>query len=131
MKKLSELSLETMLTVKHQFDGEMDIMSKKGYLNSAYFLDYPAEPFTTVTVADKTVVRFDIDGIIERLSEDETYEDWEEDVWYDIEHSNIDIKAIEKAFNDIFENNPTYWEGEVVEIDIIPEQCEKPQEAAL
>lgn len=60
--KLSELSMDAMLTVGHRDDGNIAVMSKEDFLNSAYFLDYPVEPF--------------------------------------------------------MEANPTYWEGEPIEVDI-------------
>ena len=118
MKKLSELPIDTMLTVS---TGET-IMTKEYFLDSAEFLDYPRELFPDVTIAEKTFVTFDLPAIIERLGEDETYEDWETDVWNDIGRS-MKKKIIDEAvdeLNRIFKNNPTYWEGEPVEIDMSP-----------
>jgi hypothetical protein len=81
MKKLSELDMDTMLTVQHQSDGDFSIMTKRDYLDSAEYLDFPVEPLTAVTVAEKTIANFDLYSMLEWIGEDECYEDWAEDVW--------------------------------------------------
>lgn len=121
MKKLSELSMDTMLCVGHQNDGEFDVMSKDDYLRSSQFIDYPAEPFTSVCLADKSVLTFDLFDAIERIGDDSSYEDWDEDVYNDIKDLP-ETKAFLEKFKEVSERNPTYWEGEAVDIDMIPEK---------
>ncbi|KAF5050635.1 hypothetical protein DSECCO2_427320 [anaerobic digester metagenome] len=121
MKKLSELSMDTMLCVGHQNDREFDVMPKEDYLRSYQFLDYPAEPFTSVCLADKSVLTFDLFDAIERIGDGSSYEGWDEDVYNDIKDLP-ETKAFLEKFKEVSERNPTYWEGEAVEIDMIPEQ---------
>ncbi len=116
--KLSELSMDAMLTVRHRDDGNISVMSKEDFLNSAYFLDYPVEPFPKITLAQKSVVRFDLYSVLEMLGEDETYEDWLSNVWYDLKRSQIDLDTFDAEMTRIMEANPTYWEGEPIEVDI-------------
>lgn len=75
--KLSELSMDAMLTVRHRDDGNISVMSKEDFLNSAYF-----------------------------------------NVWYDLKRSQIDLDTFDAEMTRIMEANPTYWEGEPIEVDI-------------
>ena len=117
MIKLSELPQDTMLTVESNHSGEIFIMTKEDFLNSSYFLDYPVEPFPKVTVADKTVVKFSLWNYIKWLGEDETHESWADDVYDDLMYYP-ETKAFIDTIKQVFENNPTYWEGNLVEIDM-------------
>lgn len=118
MKKLSELSEDTMLTVEHRNDGEMEIMSVKDYYDSCYYLDYPVEPLTKVTIAEKTCAKFNLCEVLERIGEGETHESWYEDVLHDIDKSDLDVKGFEEKINTILSRNPTYWDGEEILIDV-------------
>lgn len=127
MKKLSELSMETMLCVEHQNDGDFDVMSKEDYLNSGQFLDYPVEPFTAVCLACKQVKRFDLWDYIEYTGEDDTYDGWDFDVYNDVKDTDVTLEFINQM-NDAFNRNPTYWEGEKVEVDMVPSSPQEPIE---
>lgn len=118
MKKLSELSMDTYITVESNSSGDAEVMTKADFLESSYFLDYPVEKFPKITVAEKTCVKFDLFDAVEHLGFDETHERWLEDVCYDITKSDIDVKLLESKMNEIFKNNPTYWDGEPVDIDM-------------
>lgn len=120
MIKLSELGMDTMLTVQHQNDGDMDVMTKQDYLDSAYFLDYPVEPFTAVTVAAKSIVKFNLYDTLHHAGEDEMYEDWYDDVVNALEAFGPEIDTLTTKINKVLANNPTWWEGEPVEIDMLP-----------
>lgn len=124
MYKLSELSMDTMLTVQ-PCNGDFKVMSKADFLQSAYFLDGPNDPVggvSSITVAIRDVAKFRLGTILERIYEDEyCYDGWLGDVF-----NALCDKPETKAFLDlvqkVFEDNPTYREGESVEIDMVPEQ---------
>ena len=118
MKKLSEISNDTMITVEHRYDGDFEVMSKADFLESAYFLDFPVEPFPMITIADAVRARFSLSDAIETLS-DEMHEDWFSDVGYALAEA-LNIKEIEKKINDILDEYPTYYQGETINIDIEP-----------
>lgn len=120
MIKLSEFPNDTMLTVESNYCGDLYIMPKEDFLQSAYFLDYPVEPFPKVTVADKTVIKFDLWDWIEHLGWDDAHESWCEDVYNDL-IDYPETKAFLERVKKVFENNPTYWEGQPVEIDMMRE----------
>lgn len=120
MIKLSELNAEDYLTVQHVYDGDFSVMTKEEFMESSYYLDYPKEPFPKVTKAIETTVYFNLYDIIKSLGDDEAYEDWIYDVWVDI-CSSLDVWKINKTIKKIFTAHPSYWEGEDIEIDILPE----------
>ena len=102
MIKLSELNAEDYLTVQHVYDGDFEVMTKEEFMESSYYLDYPKEPFPKVTKAIETTVYFNLD------------------VWDDI-CSSLDVWKINKTIKNIFTAHSSYWEGEDIEIDILPE----------
>lgn len=116
MKKLSELSNDIMLCVANNYDGDIQVMSKEEFLDSAYYLDYPVEPFPTVTIGDIVTQRFDLGNIIYNMSDD-MYEDWDDDVMCELKGTE-GIAEFELLINKILERHPTYYEGEKVEIDM-------------
>lgn len=115
MKKLSELSDDTMLCVEHNYDGDIQVMTKEEFLDSAYYLDYPVEPFPIVTIADKSIQTFDLGDIIYNMA-DEMHEDWDDDVICELK-GTAGIAEFEALINEILERHPTYYEGEEVKID--------------
>ena len=119
MIKLSTLRSDTLLCVGNNYDGELRVMDKAEFLESAYFLDYPVEPFPEVRLADPCVSTFDLRKTIERIGEDDTYEGWDEDV-YDSLKNEPETKAFLELVKRTFEAHPTYYEGKLVEIDMLP-----------
>ena len=120
MIKLSELKNDTMLCVEDRYDGEFSVMSKEDFLESSYFFDYPVEPFPSVKLADKEIKTFDLWDAIERIGEDDTYEGWDEEVYYALKDLPATVEFLQRI-KKVFENHPVYWEGKPVEIDILPE----------
>lgn len=127
MIKLSQLPDNAMLTVSHRYDGEIELMDKADFLQSSYFLDYPVEPFPSVTLADKQIQTFDLFDVIERIGEDDTYEGWDLDVYNDIRNAP-ETEAFLNLIRMVFERHPTFWEGNPVEIDMVPGERGKEHE---
>lgn len=124
MPKLSELANNTVLCVENNYDGELRIMDKAEFLDSAYFLDYPIEPFPDVTVAVPEIKTFntrDLASFIENLGEDDTYEGWAEDV-YDTIKNSPETEAFLRILNTAFASHITYYEDLHVDIDMVPER---------
>lgn len=121
MKRLSELSGNTMLTVRdNHYSTDFSVMDKDEFLESHYFLDYAPSPTNNgieVTVADITTAKFDLLNYLEYIGEDECYEGWIDDVYDSILTEPATKEFIERV-NAIFGSHPTYWEGEPVEIDM-------------
>lgn len=121
MVKLSELSMDACLTVRNTSFGEFSIMDKEDFLNDAAFLDSLVEPCPEVTLAEKTYCDFDLNWIIDNIGDGETYDGWAEDVLYDIMHSP-ETEPFLKMVKEVFERHPTYWEGELVDVDMNPNE---------
>lgn len=121
MVKLSELPMDAYLTVGHTDIGEMRIISKEDFLNDACFLDSLIYPCPEVTLAEKTYCDFDLNWIIEMIGDGETYEDWQEDVLNDIMNSP-ETEPFIKMVKEVFKRHPTYWEGQLVDIDMNPKE---------
>lgn len=123
MIKLSTLPNNAMLTISpNSYCGcDLLIMDKGDFLQSAYFCDGINDPEygAKVTLAQKTVEKFILQDIIERLGEDATYEDWDLDVYNDLK-DQPETAAFLALIKQVFERHPTYWEGEPVEIDMTP-----------
>lgn len=121
MVKLSELASDTLLCVSHRYDAEISLMSKEEFLDSAYSLDYPTDPFPSVTLAMKEIKSFDLWDTIERIGEDDTYEGWDLDVWVDLKDLPETVAFMQRV-KEVFEGRPIYWEGKPVEIDMFPQE---------
>ena len=120
MVKLSSLPLNTMLTVAVS-DYEITVMDKEDFVQSDYFLDHPCKPWPKVCVAVKQVQSFnlrDLRNLCENIGE-EAYEDWDEHVYDDLKDAP-ETAAFLKLVERVFESHPTYYEGENVEIDMVP-----------
>lgn len=125
MIKLSELSMDTMLTIQ-PCHGDFRVMNKADFLQSAFFLDGPDDPVggvSSITVATRDVAKFRLGAILERIYEDEyCYDGWLEDVFNAL-CDKPETKAFLALVQKTFEESPTYREGESVEIDMEPEQA--------
>lgn len=121
MPKLSELANNTTLCVD---GGDLRVMDKADFLESAYFLDYPVYPFPEVTVAvpeTKTFDTRDLASFLENFGEDDTYEGWAEDV-YDAIKDAPETEAFLRILNAAFASHITYYKGHPVDIDMLPER---------
>lgn len=121
MPKLSELANDTMLCIGN---GDLRVMDKSDFLESAEFLDYPIEPFPEVTVAVPEIKTFDtrdLASFLENLGEDDTYEGWAEDV-FDAIKDAPETEAFLRVLNAAFASHITYYEGHHVDIDMLPER---------
>lgn len=119
MKKLSELSDDTMLTVEHKswYGGKvmdkMDLIQQlEGIRNDGYLDEL------VVRIAEATYATFSFDDVIEWAA-DEMHEDWIDNVTADLEGSHLDIRWIEDQINDIYKRNPSYHAGDLVEVNVI------------
>ncbi len=117
--KLDELKKDTMLTVKSANNCDFSVMKKADFLDSAEYLDMDIndpETVPEVTVAKKEIHNFDWESVIERF-EEESFEDFGLEFWLSI--SEEDTKILNQAMeivNKALEENPNWYEGEIVEI---------------
>ena len=121
MVKLSKLPMNAYLTVGYSDMGGFRLIEKEEFLNDAVFLDSLTEPCLEVTLAEKTYCNFDLNWIIEMIGDGETYDGWVEDVLYDIMNSP-ETEPFLKMVKEVFERHPTYWEGQIVDIDMNPKE---------
>jgi len=112
MKKLSELSNDTLLCVCNEHSDAEDVMEKVDFLK-----DVRRSQLHRVSMADELTERFAWMSAIEALEED-MHEDWTERVMDDIRAMPELVKA-EKLVNEILRKNPTYYSGESVENDMM------------
>lgn len=118
MVKLSELPMDTMLTVKWHGCSDNVLMDKADLLHPDYFPAWDTGiPY--VTVARKEVKIFCLRSILEDMGYD-AYEGWDFETYEDI-MNYPETMAFLKNMKDVLDNRPIYWEGEEVEIDILPE----------
>jgi len=110
MKKLSELSMDTMLCVcLPESSDYFNLMEK------AEFLQRNCEP-ESIFIAEAEVATFDWRVAIEWLEED-MHEDWTELVMNEI-MATPELMAAEKLVNEMMRSHPTYYPGERVENDM-------------
>ena len=124
MKKLSKLPNDILLAVQQNCYTDVEVMTKEEFLSSPYFTDGPCDPPVIVTIAEKTVEKFDLRTAIENIGEDNCYDGWIDEVFDSIKATPITEKFI-NTLNAIFAAHPTYWPGEDVEIDMSPNTMNK------
>lgn len=122
MIKLSELSNDTMLLLSYS-NRDGVVMDKADFLESAHFYDYDIlKHCTGVYVAVPDVKKFDANDIfnfIEWIGEDDTFEDWDERVYNDIKDLP-ETSAFVRVMNEAFKKNITWFEGELIKMDVLP-----------
>lgn len=116
MKKLSELP-EGIVLVTYKNGGNLEVTTKKDLLENLEYFKSNVKSGMKVSIGDKTVAGFSFESAVEDASQ-EMYEDWTQDVWYELEKLNIDFKSVEAAIQKVFDEHPAYYEGEEVEIDM-------------
>lgn len=118
MKKLSELDYDAMLIVKIE-DEAIGVISKEGFCADYLPFTNNKEEDISVALGVKEVATIDFDAILEELSNDMgMHEDWKENVSCELEET-IGLRSLESKIQKVFDNNPTYFEGEAVEIDMV------------
>lgn len=122
MKKLSELPNDTLLTVAfNKSDSVYTLYTKEELMNSGN-LSWHKGQNHYITIAERITAEFDLYEALETNEEDIMYIGWTKDVKRNFDKANIDFKEINKIINAILEQNPTHYEGEEVEIDIVPQE---------
>ena len=121
MRKLTELPMDTMLAIERSDYDDLKIMDVHDFLSSEYFDNFPEKPFPKVFLAESTREKFDLFNAIESICDGTTYDDCAEDVYNDVKDAP-ETAAFIKLLNEVFQRHPTYWEGEPVEVDIVPEK---------
>lgn len=118
MVNLEDLDNDVMLIVfssQNSFDTE--VMTKGDFLVSDYYLRDKTPHLTDVHLAIKSPISFNLEDIIRSISEEnDCYSEWVNDVYYDICKSGLDVDDISKKINSAFENNPTYYIGDIVKV---------------
>lgn len=120
MIKLSELSNDTMLYLSYSNRDGDAVMDKAALLESTHFYDI-ISACTGIYVAVPDVKKFtenDIFDFIERIGEDDTFEDWDERVYNDIKELP-ETAAFVGVMNEAFKKNITWFEGKPIEIDVL------------
>ena len=122
MIKLSKIPDDTMLTVKWSGSNDSVVMDKADLLHPDFFTAWSTGT-PRVTVAKKDVKIFCLRSILEDMGYD-AYEGWDFQAYEDI-MNYPETMAFLKNMKDVLDNRPIYWEGEEVEIDILPELYDK------
>jgi hypothetical protein len=121
--KLNDLKNDTKLTVQLGGCGDFSCMTKADFLNSSEYLDMDIsdpESIPVVTVAEIVVHVFDWESVVENFEED-SFEGFGDEFWGSIsDRDRITIDSAKVIVNRALEENPTWYEGKVV--DIMPEQ---------
>ena len=111
MKKLSELSDDTMLCVKREENSD-DFYA----MTKADFLIYKYDRNSQVNIAEKNIPEFDLSNVLAEIAENEGYNDYLDDIIPDLD-ADITNRFVEHI-NEIFAKHPVYYMGESIEIDI-------------
>ena len=105
--KLSELPRDTQIMI---YDRD-EVISVEDFINN-YYGDAEESIFTTY----KETQKFDIADIVYDLSEDDTYEDWYDDVMSEIMHNQSLMQAC-ADIQEILLSHPTYFPESEIELD--------------
>lgn len=117
--RLSELPDDTILCIGNGYYGDLEIMEKADFLKSEYFLDRPANSIPEVTIAEKQIATFDLRDIIQMIGDD-MYEDWDEHIYFDLK-DEPETKAFLDLVKRTLEARPSYYKGNLVEINMTPD----------
>ena len=110
MKKLSELSNDTLLCVELNSGENWELLDKSGFLYS--YTSHRGR----LWIAEAENATFSWADVIERF-EDDMHEDWAEIVMDDI-RATPELVEAEKLINMLLHRHSTYYQGELVENDM-------------
>lgn len=122
MPKLSQLSSNTLLLVETLEMFELRLMSKDEFLEAREYREATKDRTLCpdVWIAEENTPQFRVREWLSIIDDTGSVpEDWKDDVLHDL--TDEDISAVESIMNKAINENPTYMEGESVEIDIWPE----------
>lgn len=113
MKRLSELSHDTILTVyQYPYDTDIRLMSVEEIIEDRYYENEDAR----FSLAEKEILDFDLSDILSRICE-EGYEDMDEDV-RDAVFSAPETEPFLRMIKEVFERYPVYYDGATVLNDL-------------
>lgn len=115
MKKLCELKDDEKVIVKYK-EGMTEVIDA-GEIESciAYNEGFSLEFYTAVKVTEKIDARTLITTLTEMLGDDQ-YEDWEEDMFYELIGEKETQEFVE-AFNKAADERATYRMGEAIDLE--------------
>ncbi|HEY5555895.1 hypothetical protein [Acetobacterium sp.] len=111
MKNLAELTGDTFLTIKTEWD--FYVMTKAEFEQELNHGEFEDPELLEVTIADKQFAQeFSLSSALDDY-EDGMHEDWKQAVLDGIDKT----QEIEDVINTAIKNNPSYYEGEKVLIN--------------
>jgi hypothetical protein len=115
MKKLSELSSDTMLCIDDGDNYDSTVMSKEDLLQDYRYLD-KKDFKTSIGIPDHQT--FEWEEVFENKA-DNMYEEWQDHIERDLSESDwVILNKAKDIINKVFRENPAYSTGEKVEVDM-------------
>ena len=119
---LSKLPGDTMLTVRHYYDRELDVMTRDDLLQCIRLGDIVPEKLPRVSLADKVEKRFNrayIDDMVERIADEgDVFEEWDLRIIETIK-DDPRLTAFVEMMQEAYDSHPIYTEGQQVVVDVV------------
>lgn len=118
----SKLPGDTLLTVRHYYDNDLDVMTRDDLLQGIRLGDIIPEKLPRVSLAVKVEKRFDatyIDDMIERIADEgDVFEEWDLRIMETIKDDPRRAAFVE-MMQAAYDSHPVYTEGQQVIMDVL------------
>ena len=108
--KFSQLNNDELLFITLYNNDDPLVMTKEDFMQDTI------NNVHSVHFALSDTMRFDLKQIIDQIGED-AYEDWNEQVWDDIENAS-ETKEFLQFINKVFNNHKVYYPGQQITMDV-------------
>ena len=119
---LSKLPGNTLLTVRHYYDRELDIMTRDDLLQGIRLGDIIPEKLPRVSLADRVEKVFDptyINDMVERIADQgDVFEEWDLRILETIK-DDPRLAAFVQMMQEAYDSHPIYTEGQQVVVDVL------------
>lgn len=118
----SKLPGDTLLTVRHYYDNDLDVMTRDDLLQGIRLGDIIPEKLPRVSLAVKIEKRFDttcIDDMIERIADEgDVFEEWDLRIRETIK-DDPRLTAFVEMMQEAYDSHPVYTEGQQIIMDVL------------
>ena len=122
MKQLSKLPGDTLLTIRHYYDNDLDVMTRDELLQGIQQGDIIPEKLPRVSLAEKIEKRFSstyVDDMIERIADEgDVFEEWDLRIQETIK-DDPRLTAFVEMMQEAYDSHPVYTEGRQVIMDVL------------
>lgn len=118
----SKLPGDTLLTIRHYYDNDLDVMTRDELLQGIQQGDIIPEKLPRVSLAEKVEMKFtdtDVNEMVVRIADEgDVFEEWDLQILETIKDDPRRAAFVE-MMQEAYDSHPVYTEGQQVIMDVL------------